>query len=278
MLGAMNRHLTFGRESQLPGPRHRSESGGAGSAASVCAFLRAGDASWSSAVATRGLRCWAVEPAVAVATATQRTLCVAAAHAACPAHVAAMARGVDRVRDEGEPQLWPDGVSVPVTLDHIGSRATPLAASPRAGGQAVLVGLMVLAFVVLLVTRVNPIGSGAGSGASGGPSLGVSAGASPANAAPSVPPGSGGPVASVSAGQAGGPSASATVAPSALAPTGSGPASAAPASPARTYTVKSGDTLSAIAGRFHTTVKAIAQANNIVDARTIRPGQILTIP
>jgi LysM repeat protein len=42
--------------------------------------------------------------------------------------------------------------------------------------------------------------------------------------------------------------------------------------------VKPGDTLSGIAARFHTTVKAIAGANGISDPRLIRIGDVLVIP
>ncbi|MCB9421389.1 MAG: LysM peptidoglycan-binding domain-containing protein [Ardenticatenaceae bacterium] len=45
-----------------------------------------------------------------------------------------------------------------------------------------------------------------------------------------------------------------------------------------TYTVKTGDTLSAIARRFGTTIAAIAQANNISNVNLIYVGQVLTIP
>ena len=51
----------------------------------------------------------------------------------------------------------------------------------------------------------------------------------------------------------------------------------APPSP-RTYTVKAGDTLNAIAVKFGTTVAAIAAANNITDPNQIAVGQILVIP
>jgi LysM repeat protein len=44
------------------------------------------------------------------------------------------------------------------------------------------------------------------------------------------------------------------------------------------YTVKSGDTLSAIARKFGTTVSKIAGANGITDPSSIRVGQKLTIP
>lgn len=46
----------------------------------------------------------------------------------------------------------------------------------------------------------------------------------------------------------------------------------------RTYVVESGDTLSAIAERFDTTVRAIVRANDIADPDVIDVGQELTIP
>lgn len=55
------------------------------------------------------------------------------------------------------------------------------------------------------------------------------------------------------------------------------PAPAKPAQNARTYTVKSGDTLSKIAGQFNTTVSRIASANNIKNVNFIRVGQVLKI-
>jgi len=50
------------------------------------------------------------------------------------------------------------------------------------------------------------------------------------------------------------------------------------ASPKRTYTVKSGDSLSAIAVKYATTVAAIASANNIKNINNIKVGQVLVIP
>jgi LysM repeat protein len=45
-----------------------------------------------------------------------------------------------------------------------------------------------------------------------------------------------------------------------------------------TYTVKPGDTLSAIALRFGSSVKSIADANHIPDPNRISVGQVLVIP
>jgi GH25 family lysozyme M1 (1,4-beta-N-acetylmuramidase) len=54
--------------------------------------------------------------------------------------------------------------------------------------------------------------------------------------------------------------------------------SGTPATPPRTHIVKSGDTLSAIAVKYSTTVAAIASANNIPNINNIKVGQVLVIP
>lgn len=46
----------------------------------------------------------------------------------------------------------------------------------------------------------------------------------------------------------------------------------------RKYTIQSGDTLSAIAQRFNTTVDALASKNGITNPNKIYPGQVITIP
>ena len=51
-----------------------------------------------------------------------------------------------------------------------------------------------------------------------------------------------------------------------------------PSSSGGTYVVQPGDTLSAIASRFHTTVYTLAQLNGIVNVNQIRWGQVLRLP
>jgi LysM repeat protein len=72
----------------------------------------------------------------------------------------------------------------------------------------------------------------------------------------------------------------------AAAPTASAPASAAPApkaaasAPASStkYTVKSGESLGAIARKFHVRLSELAIANSISDPKNVHPGQVLIIP
>jgi LysM repeat protein len=135
--------------------------------------------------------------------------------------------------------------------------------STRAGGQALLVGLMVLAFLVLIVARTTapPV--------SGSPVPGASASAAVVVPVPSyTPTPSATPTPALSPSPPGSPSATPLPA---LSPT------PVPSS-ARRYTVKPGDTLGGIAARFNTTAKAIQAANNIPNPRLIRPGQVLVIP
>jgi D-alanyl-D-alanine carboxypeptidase len=61
-------------------------------------------------------------------------------------------------------------------------------------------------------------------------------------------------------------------------PAAPAPAAAAEPAPARTYTIRSGDTLDAIARRNNTTVAALQQANPNVDPRRLRPGQTIRLP
>lgn len=54
--------------------------------------------------------------------------------------------------------------------------------------------------------------------------------------------------------------------------------SSSPGGQTQTYTVRSGDTLYAIALRYRVTVQQLARANNITNTNLIRVGQVLVIP
>lgn len=233
----------------------------------VCPYLRSEAGSWRSAYAAREHRCGAVQPAAQVTIAKQRSICLVGAHATCATFVAAGSRAAELVpssRTEDSAGLWPSTRSMPLLLEPTrGLRTSFSSASTRAGGQALLVGLMVLAFLVLVIARTTAP-----------PGAISTAPAASEGAAAVVPP----PAATPS------PSPTAATAPS-LSPSASPSArSSAKPSPtplpsrARTYTVLANDTLSGIAGKFKTTVRAIAAANNITNTRLIHAGQVLVIP
>jgi LysM repeat protein len=207
---------------------------------------------------------------VALAVAKQRSLCLVAAHGTCATYLAARANEVGRPDRAGaSADLWPDTRSAPILLEPTRGIVPLPGGTVRTGGQALLVGLMVLAFLVLVVARTTaPPASGSPSpGASTG---GVGAAASP-SASVTVTP-SPAPTTTAT------PTASPVVSPSASPAATTSPSPVATSTPAtRRYTVRSGDTLSGIAATFGTTVKAIKAANGL-SGNVIRPGQVLVIP
>lgn len=238
----------------------------------VCPFLRADHGSWRSAYASREHRCTAVRPPAVLAVAKQRSLCLMPEHVTCATYVAARALVAESVptsaRDDGA-DLWPETRSTPVLLEPTRGLLPPLSASPtRAGGQVLLVALMAMAFVVLVISRTAPQTAG---GPTPGPSSSLAAVAPSVTSSPSA-----GPTVTPASSPSPTPSAPATPSPS--------PAVTRAPSPtplpgdARRYTVQAGDTLSGIAAKFKTTVKAIAAANNITNTRLIHAGQVLIIP
>ena len=160
----------------------------------------------------------------------------------------------------------------------------------RSGGQALLVGLMVLAFLVLVIARTAPQSGSRtpqpGAGTSPSAAGGAAATAASPTAAEPLPTttGTGARSGVPSAGGGASPSSSAAPQSSPPSPGTTATASATPQAassptPAVTtsYKVRSGDTLSAIATRFNTTVKKIKVANGLT-SNTLRIGQVLAIP
>jgi hypothetical protein len=231
----------------------------------VCPYLLAASGGWRSALPHRDHRCTAVDPAAVLSTDKQRRLCLTHTHQTCPtfgaaraARAAAIAPGVDpAVLAAVESARRPMARSTPVILEQ------PSVISMRTGwpldralSQVALVGLMVVAFALVVIAR-------------------LAAGDGSARSSPS--PGASGVVA------AGSPSPTPFRTPS---PSPSGfepsPSADAAASPSRapgqtTYTVRSGDTLVGIAARFGTTTAAIKKLNHL-SSSTLHVGQKLKIP
>lgn len=148
--------------------------------------------------------------------------------------------------------------TTPVVVDR--GHATfgfPSLGDRRQLGQIGLVVLMVAALGALLLARLSPPTT-PGLASGGSPAPRGSASASPRTS----------PHVSVSPTLSPGPSTSSPP----RSPTPS------PASKLKTYTVKSGDTLSSIAARFHTTAKIIEQLNRLKSPFVIHPRQVLKLP
>jgi LysM repeat protein len=232
--------------------------------AAACPYLAADGRSWRSATADRDHRCTAVGPAAALAIEKQRRLCLTAEHRACATYLAATsahagADGADDVTAQEHVTRWAITRTTPVVLDRGRLPAAVSALSPfKRGGQVALGGLMVVAFVALLGGRLTapddrPVGA-------------VDASPSPSSSASSL-------VARTPTPRPSPPTASPSISPTPVAT----PSPTAAPTPV-TYTVKSGDTLSAIASRHGTTVAAIVALNGITDPSRLRVGQVLQIP
>jgi len=226
-------------------------------AAAICPYLASASGAWRSAGPSREHRCTALAPPAPQTADKQRRHCLSADHVECSifgaartARETALAGGADPRRisaaDETRRPL-PRTAAVLLEPPRLIDQVTRLQLD-RAPGQVALVALMVVAFVVVALSRF----SGGGPAASPGPSF-VGAGPSPLQTpSPSpFPTPSGGP---------------------------SGPPSASPGPSFRTtYRVKKGDTLAGIAAKYKVTAAAIRAVNGL-KTNTIHAGQLLKIP
>jgi LysM repeat protein len=238
---------------------------------SLCPYLATVDGTWRSASPVREHRCMAVTPPVPLAFEKQRRLCLVANFATCATYDAAVA-----ARPAFAIAATRRGRAVarttPVILDQTRfDLRLPAFRADRISGQGLLVAVLVLAFVAILLSR-----PGGGTGASNSSLGNASVSPGPTTAAvestrprPS-PVASGAPV--VTARPIGSPT------PIASTPPASPPPSQQPATSGSTYKVKSGDTLTAIAARFGTTVKVLADLNHMSDPSKLHVGQVLQLP
>jgi LysM repeat protein len=205
-------------------------------------------------------RCHALTPPAPLERARQVQLCLTEAHARCERFAAA--RTAWLAASSGLPRVAPD---VAFGRTRLILEPEPawrnLSAPPvaRVSRRTVLIGVAVATALVLLMLG-NAFGI-LGKAPVATPSPTPSPSASPSIAAtPTLAPT---------------PASTPTVAPTASATTAPTPT---PTPTPRTYRVQSGDTLNEIAQTFHTTAKAIAEANGIKVTDTLNVGQILIIP
>ena len=239
----------------------------------ICHYLMAAEG-WRSSTAASEHRCTAVEPPAHLTTEKQRRLCLTADHLACATFVAA---GQSRAADApaaGGHLGRPIARTAPVVLE----RSRPLVPAALLSGtrrwsQAGLVVLMLVALIAIVISRSGgssgSIAGGAGASASSTAGAPSSAETPKPSTEPSIEATGGSP-----SGSPVGSAPTATLRPTAT------PRLSPSASPAasRTYTVKRGDTLSSIAVRFGTSVRAIQELNGIANPSIIRVGQVLQIP
>lgn len=233
----------------------------------VCPYLAGGDGGWRSAHPSRDHRCAAVLPPTQLAPGKQRSLCLGPGHAGCVTFTAADELAYPSpASGPAAAGLWPEVVGGVLALDSVHSRRPLFAGRQiRGAGQALLVGLMGVAFLVLVIARTTGPGGDASPSSvpfSSPTTAVISPSPSPsddlpATAQPSLP---------ATPEPSGKPGSSATIVPTPAPSSGT------------TYKVKSGDTLSAIAARFGVTVKALKSANGITGTNVIHPGQVLVIP
>jgi hypothetical protein len=224
--------------------------------AGTCPYLGSASGAWRAVAPSRDHRCNAVDPPAAQTTEKQRRHCISADHVDCPLYRAArsaramtLAAGADiALVEAADRRRRPVARTAPILLEppRLVDQAMRLQLE-RAPGQIALIGLMVVAFLIVAVARLS-----GGSGPTPDPSILV-------------------PRATASA--------SATSRPTPLPSSAVGPSASVPASAAatRTYTVKKGDTLVAIATKFQTTAAKIKALNGLKSS-TLHVGQVLSIP
>ncbi len=257
--------------------------------ADVCPYLLAADGGWRASTPAREHRCTAVSPAAILAPEKQRRLCLVAEHRGCSTYAAAS--GVGGVGDEPlahdrSRAGRPFARTAPLVLDHGGfAMSMPALGSERSLGQSGLVALMAVAFGAIIIARLSGGGpaltpaqvAGAASGTPS-PSSAATARATtiPAATEEAAP---GRTLVPTEVEPTPTPAAEATPKATAEAtPKATAEATPSPAAAAKTYTVRSGDTLAGIAGEFGTTWQVLAQLNRLDDPTALQVGQVLELP
>jgi len=218
-------------------------------ALAACPHLASADGPWHAADASRAHRC-ALLAEGRPTLEHQRLHCLGAEHVECPTWLEA--------HGPAGPPPRPSGfvATAPVVLEGAGvSLPTEGVARRLAAPVTVVVVGAALGALVLSRGPLAPGTSGAGDDAPGATPI--------ASAAPSAAV----PTAEATSNPTAAPTAEPTAAPAAT-----------PTPRPQTYKVRPGDTLSAIAAKFDTTIRELADLNDIANPSLIRVGQVLQLP
>lgn len=233
-----------------------------------CPFLLAEGGGWRLDTPTRDHRCGAVSPPAALSPEKQARLCLTARHTTCSTYLASMSARGSRL---GAPTTdratrWGLARTTTVIEDTGGLRSRVVALLlDRRRWPAIPAVLLVATLLVLALSGFKAGGS-TPPGATASPPRPTATPASTVRptSKPSLTPE---------------PSTTPPpTTPPTTAPSPTAVATPAPTASFQTYKVKSGDTLSAIAARFGTTSRAIADLSGISVTSTLRVGQVLKIP
>ena len=239
-----------------------------------CPFLVAETGGWRLDMPSRDHRCGAFSPPAPLSPEKQSRLCLTPAHPTCATYLASVTARTERlgVAPVRRTTRWGLARTTSVIEDPGGLRARFLAAVlDRRRWPAIPAVILITTLFVLALSGLRA-GVPASQVATASPTPASSTAASTHRATPGLlatpSPFESAPPASAPIG---------TVPPPTTGPT-SEPATPTPAASYRTYRVKSGDTLSAIANRFCTSVSAIVSLNHLSDPGALSVGQVLLIP
>lgn len=234
------------------------------SGTTICPFLLAEAGPWRLATPSREHGCSAFRPSTPLSLEKQERLCLTATHPGCATYVASLAARASRLATvEAHPTRWHLGPTT-TTIEDPGGLTHVLAGMilDRRRWPAIPAVVLVTTLLTLAISGFRPsapssVAATAAPSSSPTPTPRQTAAISPApSPRPSLVPSATPPAT---------PAASPSTAPT-------------PQVAYRTYRVRSGDTLGAIANRFGTTVRALADLNDIDDPSRLQIGQVLLIP
>lgn len=255
-------------------PRASSVTGGPDQATPRgCPFLVAETGGWRLGMPSREHRCGAFSPPASLAPEKQARLCLTPKHTGCATYIASLNARTERLgaAPVRRATRWGLARTTSVIEDPGGLRSRVLGiVLDRRRWPAIPAVILVTTLFLLALSGLR----------AGLPATAVSTATPGTAATEDVPAPTDRPRPAVSPAASAASSAPAvgSAKPAASPSPTSAAATAQPGPSFRTYRVKSGDTLGAIASRFDTTVSALVSLNHIPDAGRLRIGQVLLIP